>query len=789
MVKELKYGVKVSPLRSQYFMNNTVASFTDISQHWAYPFIQGLQRQGVVSGFKDRTFRPDQTMTRAEFASIVQAAFSLVPQREYTPFADVPADFWAAEAIRNTFRSRFISGFPDGRFLPGENISRLHVLLALVSGLQMQAGASVSLTAIYKDGGNIPNYAQQAIATATRNRLVVNAPTIDILKPNRPATRGEVAACIYQARVFLNQSPIVASPYIVELANPGVIRRGTHLSVNGRTWRAAWGQWSSGICTYTGVSNKGAILVLGMELLNTDDVNVQPVKWFSTISKSYRLKTQLDREYRYLNLDDIAPVGNWEMVIDNQTLRIFSVPRKVDDITVNENDGICRIEIQLSQATPWELYEQSREWEVVLDAIAAESLANRFPETATTPPKSGNQEQQNEGETSGSSEKPSPIVVRISATQTVIKGTLPDGYRVRTQTLHNRDRLVIELRRDALVEQSILVYPGLRSRQQYLTLEGDKFPAVWLTITPRSGLSIAPIWTETNQMRGTNSFLAITKTWSSLGGINGGYFNRNNLLPLGVIRKDNKWFSGPILNRGAMAWDNNGRVRMGRLKLVETLVISTGQRFEVDLLNTGYVKAGIARYTSEWGASYFPLTLNEIVVVVSGDQVTRQIELPDDQTPTAIPTNGYLLVFRSFRSAVSAFGVGSRLTITATTTPSEFIDFPHIMGGGPLLVQNRNIVVNAEAEGFNYWFGQQLAIRSAVGVTATGEVLMVTVHNRVNGAGPSLTEMAKLMQQLGAIDAINLDGGSSTSLVLGGHLLNRTPDTAARVHNGLGIFI
>ncbi|BAI89700.1 phosphodiester glycosidase family protein [Arthrospira platensis] len=770
-------------------MNNTVASFTDISQHWAYPFIRPLQRQGVVSGFEDRTFRPDQTMTRAEFAAIIQAAFSLAPRRDYIPFTDVPANFWAAEAIRNTFRAGFISGFPDGRFLPGQNISRLHVLLALVSGLQMQAGASVSLAAIYNDGGNIPDYAQQAIATATQSRLVVNAPTIDIFNPNRPATRGEVAACIYQARVFLKQNPIVASPHIVELANPGVIRRGTHLSVNGRTWRAAWGQWSSGICTYTGVSDKGAILVLGMELLNTDDVNLQPVKWFSTIGKSYRLKTKLDREYRYLNLDDIAPVGNWEMVIDNQTLRIFSVPTKIDDITVNENQDICRIEIQLSKATPWELYEQSREWEVVLDAIADQSLAARFPETPTPPPKSGNQEQQNEGETSGSSEKPSPIVVRISATQTVIKGTLPDGYRVRTQTLNNRDRLVIELRRDALVEHSISVYPGLRSRQQYLTLEGDKFPAVWLTITPRSGLSIAAIWTEKNQMRGTNSLLSIAQTWSSLGGINGGYFNRNNLLPLGAIRKDNKWFSGPILNRGAMAWDNTGRVRMGRLKLVETIVTSTGQRFEVDLLNTGYVKAGIARYTSEWGANYLPLTLNEIVVVVSGDQVTRQIELPDDQTPTAIPTNGYLLVFRSFRSAVSAFGVGSRLTITAATTPPEFIDFPNIMGGGPLLVQNRNIVVNAEAEGFNYWFGQQLAIRSAVGVTATGELLMVTVHNRVNGAGPSLTEMAKLMQQLGAIDAINLDGGSSTSLVLGGHLLNRTPDTAARVHNGLGIFI
>jgi exopolysaccharide biosynthesis protein len=41
---------------------------------------------------------------------------------------------------------------------------------------------------------------------------------------------------------------------------------------------------------------------------------------------------------------------------------------------------------------------------------------------------------------------------------------------------------------------------------------------------------------------------------------------------------------------------------------------------------------------------------------------------------------------------------------------------------------------------------------------------------------------------LGAIDALNLDGGSSTGLYLGGQLLDRSPYTAARVHNGLGIF-
>jgi exopolysaccharide biosynthesis protein len=66
--------------------------------------------------------------------------------------------------------------------------------------------------------------------------------------------------------------------------------------------------------------------------------------------------------------------------------------------------------------------------------------------------------------------------------------------------------------------------------------------------------------------------------------------------------------------------------------------------------------------------------------------------------------------------------------------------------------------------------------------------MIAAIHNRVGGTGPNLTETAQLMQQMGAIDALNFDGGSSTGLYLGGQLLDRSPYTAARVHNGLGIF-
>jgi exopolysaccharide biosynthesis protein len=105
------------------------------------------------------------------------------------------------------------------------------------------------------------------------------------------------------------------------------------------------------------------------------------------------------------------------------------------------------------------------------------------------------------------------------------------------------------------------------------------------------------------------------------------------------------------------------------------------------------------------------------------------------------------------------------------------------------LVQNRQIVLDAKGEQFSDAFIQQSAIRSCVGISAAGNLMVVAIHNRIGGRGPTLAETAQLMQLLGAVDAINFDGGSSTGLYLGGQLLDRSPETAARVHNGLGIFL
>lgn len=291
-------------------------------------------------------------------------------------------------------------------------------------------------------------------------------------------------------------------------------------------------------------------------------------------------------------------------------------------------------------------------------------------------------------------------------------------------------------------------------------------------------------------MAGIDPLLRMAERNQALAAINGGFFNRNNQLPLGAIRHEGRWLSGPILNRGAIAWNDRGETLFGRLTLQETLVTATGNRLPLQVLNSGYVRAGISRYTPTWGSSYSTLTDNEAILTVRQSQIMDQKSGgPQGQMAFPIPSDGYLLVVRSQASILPSLPVGSRVEVAQATSPANFDPYPHILGAGPLLLQNRQIVLDAKGEGFSDAFTQQLAPRSVICRTATGTLQIAAIHARVGGRGPSLLEAAQLVSALGCVDALNLDGGSSTSLYLGGQLLDRPPRTAARVHNGIGLFL
>ncbi|MGF1497541.1 MAG: S-layer homology domain-containing protein [Elainellaceae cyanobacterium] len=194
------------------------AEFTDVaSDYWAFPFIAGLSQAEVISGFGDGNFQPDQPITRAEFASLLNQSFDLEAATDPASYTDVASDYWAAEAIAQVTQAGFMSGYPGNDFQPDQQVSKAEVLVSLVSGLDLLlATETASLLEAYGDRDQVADWAAPRIAAATDAGLVVNHPNADQLNPNQPTTRAEAAAMIYQALAQQNQVDPVDSPFIVE---------------------------------------------------------------------------------------------------------------------------------------------------------------------------------------------------------------------------------------------------------------------------------------------------------------------------------------------------------------------------------------------------------------------------------------------------------------------------------------------------------------------------------------------------------------------------------------------
>lgn len=541
---------------------------------------------------------------------------------------------------------------------------------------------------------------------------------------------------------------------------------GNRISLNGKTLTGFWQQKSGRI----GISSASLIGLLGVELLNASNPSQQPVRWFPTTNEPLTLPAWWDATDRYIDISDLATSAGWTGRVSGTTLQLTLPASRVNGIRQGRQTWGDRIVLDLTGPATWQM-ETGDSYTVTIAGAITPQMVSAFR--------------------AASSSLITQLDVAALDGSTVLKIKTASGASPQIWSTGNPARVVIDIRRDAMVERDVAWAPGLRWRQQYVSVGASRFPVYMFVVQPNpSTVSLRPINTNPNSAVGTEPLVTTAQRQGVAGAVNAGFFNRNNQLPLGAVRSGGRWISGPILGRGAMAWNDQGELVMDRLALSETVTAGSGQSLPVLTLNSGYVQAGISRYTPGWGATYTPLVDGEIVMTVRNDIVTTQQNMGNAGTGSVpIPTDGYLLALRSNRSAAGAFAPGTRIALSSRSLPATFDQYPNVVGGGPLLIRDRTIVLNPQLEGFSTNFIQGMAPRTAVGKTSDGTWIIATMHDRVGGRGPTLAETAQIMQQLGAADALNLDGGSSSSLYLGGQLLNRPPRTAARVNNGIGLFV
>lgn len=111
-------------------------SFKDVDDsQWFAASVGFMEKRGFISGYQDGSFKPHQSITRAEFARILAAYAGLSPA-ESTDFGDVKANHWAKGYIGAVQQAGLMSGRGKGKFAPGEKITRQEVCAALNKALQ-----------------------------------------------------------------------------------------------------------------------------------------------------------------------------------------------------------------------------------------------------------------------------------------------------------------------------------------------------------------------------------------------------------------------------------------------------------------------------------------------------------------------------------------------------------------------------------------------------------------------------------------------------------------------------
>ncbi len=280
----------------------------------------------------------------------------------------------------------------------------------------------------------------------------------------------------------------------------------------------------------------------------------------------------------------------------------------------------------------------------------------------------------------------------------------------------------------------------------------------------------------------------------ALAGINADFFAPNGD-PLGLKIIGGEIVSEPYPDRPAVGWLPTGEVVMGTPTFDAIVSRPDGTRAPLKGLNRPAKGNDMVLCTAYYGTVAQAETQAVFVVL---DALTRPLRAGGAATAVVrelregnscpIPFTGGVLI-----------GTGENTTFLQNLQPGDTVQIrlelrgeqaelwrkvQEAVAGGPWLVRNGRVLANSELEvgGFNRAsFVERRHPRTAIGRTAKGEVLWVTVDGRqAHSQGVSLAELAQLMKRYGAVEAINLDGGGSTTLVVFNQVINSPSDGTER---------
>jgi exopolysaccharide biosynthesis protein len=286
---------------------------------------------------------------------------------------------------------------------------------------------------------------------------------------------------------------------------------------------------------------------------------------------------------------------------------------------------------------------------------------------------------------------------------------------------------------------------------------------------------------------GLETVTSLADRMDAIAAVNGGYFRTSGDFlgdSTGTLQIDGVLWSEPDRARasvGIIRTDGGAQLVFGHV-VWDASIHAGRQKHTVDGLNRARGPNDLVVFTPQFG----PATITDdsgVEVVVRSDRVT---DVRDNAGSTPIPSDGYIVSARGRARewVLKHLRPQTRVRVQTTLRPAEssrenpWADAEDVLGAGPKLVTNGKVDVTDVRERMIATFASDLHPRTAIAALADGRALLLTADGRrpPERVGLALDDLAKLLIELGAREAINLDGGGSTAMVVDGKLMNFPTD-------------
>ncbi len=305
---------------------------------------------------------------------------------------------------------------------------------------------------------------------------------------------------------------------------------------------------------------------------------------------------------------------------------------------------------------------------------------------------------------------------------------------------------------------------------------------------------------------GRETVRAIARRYNAIAGVNANFFPFTGQ-PLSLTIHNGVLVTSPTPLRPSLGIGPEGAV-MDSIVMHASAAVTGVNTIPISGLNYAPDANEIVLLTPDFDESpvrNYPLTVVTINSVnlplrpskkMHGIVASIQILKPGTSMPLCQSGEMMLVGSGNASNVLSSLAVGNTITLECDLYAqnhqinSEPIwkHMKEAVSAGPWLLTNGQIVNNMEDEGFSKrWFVDFHHPRTAIGITGNGNLIMIVVDGRsALSGGISLSDLAKIMQQMGVVDAMNLDGGGSSTMVVQNEIVNLPSDGYSRpVSNAL----